>query len=311
MSDAAFTPRSRTGTGPTFRAARPVRSVRSTIREFVLIGTMFMLYLQVRTLTSGDVEQATSNANRVVGIERWFGAFSEESVQRAALRSRLVIELLDHYYVFVHFTASFGFMAWIFLRHPDAWARIRTWFLAVTLTGLVIHVLFPLAPPRMLSQYGFVDTLHVYGPSIYSRDVTASAANQLAAMPSLHFAWSVLVAAGVISVLRSRLRFVVLLHPFVTLMAIVATANHYWLDAAVGGVLVTVTLVVGRVVAHRARPVAIAPLRSLPALAEARLIVHLPRRQVARCVHRPTSSVCVAERMAHRSRQVRRTMPTS
>jgi hypothetical protein len=224
---------------PSRRARRwSDRSLGSTLREIALMATMFMLYRQVRHLTSGDIDQAMVNADRVVGLERSLGAFSEGSLQRLVLNSRLAIEFLDHYYVFVHFTASFGFMAWVFLRHPEAWGRIRSWFLSVTLAGLVIHVVFPLAPPRMLGDEGFVDTLHVYGPSIYSRDVTNSAANQLAAMPSLHFAWAAIVAAGVISTRRSRWSWLIVLHPLVTLLAIVATANHYWADAAVGGLLV-------------------------------------------------------------------------
>ncbi|MGD9999075.1 MAG: phosphatase PAP2 family protein [Ilumatobacteraceae bacterium] len=248
-----------------------------------LIVSLFVLYLQVRRLTSGDLAKARSNAGTVVHVERWFGVFSERSLQRAVLDSRFLIELLDHYYVFVHFSASFTFMAWVFLRHPDAWRRIRAWFLVVTLSGLAIHVAFPLAPPRMLASEGFVDTLHVYGPSIYSRDVTQSAANQLAAMPSLHFAWAVIVAAGFISIRRSRLRRLMVIHPAVTLLAIVATANHYWLDAAVGGVLVVSAVAVTRAVmlaAERrrtAQPVAwvIDPV-----------VVHTPRRQHVRCAAR-------------------------
>lgn len=213
-------------------------TVGAGVRELTLVTAVFVLYRQVRHLTSSDLTAAMANADRVVELERAVGVFSEASLQRLVLRSRVLVDLLDHYYVLVHFTASFGFMAWVFVRHHEAWRRIRCWFLTVTLAGLAIHVVFPLAPPRMLGQHGFVDTLHVYGPNIYPRDVTESAANQLAAMPSLHFAWALIVAAGVISIERTRRSLAVLAHPAVTLVAIVATANHYWLDAIVGGVLV-------------------------------------------------------------------------
>jgi hypothetical protein len=260
------------------------RSVLATAREVALIVSLFMLYLQVRHLTSGDLTKAKSNASTVVHVERWFGVFSEHSLQRLVLQSRPLIEFLDHYYVFVHFSASFTFMAWVFLRHPDAWRRIRAWFLGVTLAGLAIHVAFPLAPPRMLAHEGFVDTLHVYGPSIYSRDVTESAANQLAAMPSLHFAWAVIVAAGYISIRRSRRSWLMVLHPAITLLAIVATANHYWMDAAVGGSLVVLAIAVTRAVVRAAdRRRAAEPVVWVvdPVIASA--VVHTPRRQHARC----------------------------
>jgi hypothetical protein len=229
------------------------RSAVGCVRELAVMTPGFMMYRQVRHLTSGDVDRAMRNATHVVWFERTLGLCSEGHVQRVALRFHPAIAFLDHYYVFVHFTASFGFMAWVFVRHPDAWRRVRTWFVSVTMAGLAIHVAFPLAPPRM--QPGFVDTLHVYGPSIYSRDVTASTANQLAAMPSLHFGWSALVAAGVVMICRSRWRLLVLVHPVVTLLAIVATANHYWLDAIVAGALVTVAVLV------TARPPVVWPQR--------------------------------------------------
>jgi hypothetical protein len=125
---------------------------------------------------------------------------------------------------------------------------MRNWLMGVTATALAIHVAFPLAPPRMLA--GFVDTLDVFGPDIYPADHTQSVANQFAAMPSLHFGWSVIVAAGFVMVVRNRWRWLALAHPVITLLAIVATANHYWLDAAVAGLLVaavaTLTVVPAR-----------------------------------------------------------------
>jgi len=215
-----------------------VRWMAALAVEILAMGGLFLLYRQIRHLTSGDLATAMANADRIVDLERRLGVFTERDVQDVVLRSRLAIELLDHFYVMVHFPLSIGFLLWAFTRHREAYGRIRAWFLGVTLSGLVIHVLFPLAPPRMLTQHGFVDTLATYGPDIYSDDVTASAANQLAAMPSLHFAWAALVAAGIITTLTSRWRYLAVVHPAVTLLAIVATANHYWADAAVGGLLV-------------------------------------------------------------------------
>jgi hypothetical protein len=150
---------------------------------------------------------------------------------------------------------------WACIRHPEGYRRIRAAFLGVTLAALAIHVAVPLAPPRMLRGEGFVDTLQVYGPRIYPADTTRSVANQFAAMPSLHFGWSVLVAAAIIALLRSRWRYLAIAHPAITLLAIVATANHYWLDAAVALVLVVVAGLVIRRHARRAagrRPHAVA-----------------------------------------------------
>ncbi|MCB0969314.1 MAG: phosphatase PAP2 family protein, partial [Ilumatobacter sp.] len=179
---------------------------------------------------------AFDNAERVVGWERSVGAFTEGTVQRVALQFRPLIELLDHYYVLVHFPLTIAFLVWVWWRRREHYLTIRRWFVAVTAAGLAIHVAFPLAPPRMLD--GFVDTLSVYGPNIYPSDPHDSVANQFAAMPSLHFGWAAMVAGGAVVCLRGRWRHLAWLHPAITLLAIVATANHYWSDAAVAGVLV-------------------------------------------------------------------------
>jgi hypothetical protein len=111
----------------------------------------------------------------------------------------------------------------------------------VTFLGLVGHALYPLAPPRMLD--GFVDTARVFGPSSYGDGgAYGGLANQFAAMPSLHFAWAVIVAWGVWRFSASHWRFLGVAHPILTLAAIVLTANHYWIDAFIGLLLVPIGL---------------------------------------------------------------------
>jgi hypothetical protein len=148
------------------------------------------------------------------------------------------VAFLNRYYVTVHFPLTAMMLMYVYLRHQGTYARARNWFVSVTLAALVIHVLFPLAPPRMIHDAGFVDTLQRFGPHIYSTDTTQSIANQFAAMPSLHFGWAVMVACTFIAIKRTRRSLLALLHPAITLLAIVATANHYWIDAAVALLLV-------------------------------------------------------------------------
>ncbi len=85
---------------------------------------------------------------------------------------------------------------------------------------------------------GFVDTMAKWGPSIYPDNPLDGAANQIAAMPSLHFAWAMIVAIAVISVLSSPWRWLIMIHPMLMTLSIIATANHWWIDAAAAGLLV-------------------------------------------------------------------------
>ena len=90
----------------------------------------------------------------------------------------------------------------------------------------------------MLPSLGFVDTLRESGLRIYSANPNHSVANQFAAMPSLHFGWSVIVAATYVELRRTALSALAVLHPIITLFAIVVTANHYWMDAFIALILV-------------------------------------------------------------------------
>jgi hypothetical protein len=235
------------------------------VGELLLMGAVFAIYRQIRFLTRNDTDAAMDNAQRVVDFERQFHFFSERGVQDIVMHSHTLVAFLNRYYVTVHFPLTVAFLLWVFFRHHDAYHRIRNTFVSVTVAALAIHVAFPLAPPRMLPDAGFVDTLQRFGPRIYSTDTSESIANQFAAMPSLHFGWAFLVAGAYVSIRRTRRSLWMMLHPAITLLAIVATANHYWLDAAVAGVLVVAAAAL--LSARRERQLEMA---ALPALAVSR-----------------------------------------
>jgi hypothetical protein len=218
------------------------RRVRAAAIELVIVTAGFLTYRWCRLFTRDENRQAMRNARRVIDFERALGVFGEQSVQQWALASRVVVDVLNRYYVSVHFPITIVFLVWVYFRHFAAYSFIRTWFALVTLTALAIHVGFPLAPPRMTP--GFVDTLQEFGPRVYAADPRRSVANQFAAMPSLHFGWALMLASSVIAIKRTRRSIIIVLHPLMTLFAIVATGNHYWLDAIAAGLLAAMFAVV-------------------------------------------------------------------
>jgi len=231
--------------GPEVGASRPPERLQQwwhgrfgyrMIAEVALCFVLLSLYRYTRFLAREHTGAAFDNAHDVLGVEQQLGIANERTLQLAALDHLWLIKGLNRYYVSVHFPATIGFLVFLYLRRPDAYQGVRRLFVAVTATALAIHVLFPLAPPRMLP--GYVDTVARFGPAIYQRSDVSSTANQFAAMPSLHFGWAVLVAYGVVRHSRSRWRGIVIAHPVLILVAIVLTANHYWLDAIVAGALV-------------------------------------------------------------------------
>ena len=108
-------------------------------------------------------------------------------------------------------------------------------------------------PPRLMPDYGFVDTLKEIG-GLWSFDsgTMQKISNQYAAMPSLHFAWSSWSAFVLYPMVRPRwLKWLIASYPFLTLFAIIVTANHFWLDAAGGALILGVGFLLGREITAR------------------------------------------------------------
>jgi len=203
----------------------------SVAGEIVVLIGLFSLYKFGRMLADGSVQTAWSNAYEVLHIEDALHLPSELKVQVLLLDAHWLVEAANIYYAWVHFPATAAFLVWLYLCRHTHYAAMRNWMAIVTAGATVGHIAFPLAPPRMLTSIGFVDTASQYGPSVYSTPDVDSFANQYAAMPSLHVAWAVVVAVGIIAATHSRWRWVALAHPILTTLVVVVTANHYWMDA--------------------------------------------------------------------------------
>ncbi|MET9433960.1 phosphatase PAP2 family protein [Streptomyces sp. NPDC006551] len=213
------------------------------IRELLLVAVLFLVYKCGRLLANGHESRAFHNADRVWDAERAAHLPGEGSIQALLLHGDLLVRAANTYYAAVHFPATIAFLAWLYWRRPGHYLWARRVLALLTAAAFALHLLMPLAPPRMLTAAGLVDTARVYGPSVYGATPrTDSMANQFAAMPSLHFGWALMVAIGLIAATRGRLRWFWLLHPLLTLLVIVGTANHYWFDALAAAALLALAL---------------------------------------------------------------------
>lgn len=214
--------------------------------EISIVGGLLMIYRFIRTLNRTDLSTAFANSRDIIRFESWLGLPFEDNLQRFLLDHPSLIKVLNHYYIWFHFPAAIALLLWLYLRHSEAYRSFRNLMAFSTFTGLIIHLLFPLAPPRMMD--GFVDTMARYGPSIYPANPLDGAANQIAAMPSLHFAWALIEAIAVVAVLSTRWRWLVVVHPVLMTLSIIATANHWWIDAAMAAFLVIIGIAAWRVI---------------------------------------------------------------
>ncbi|MBG02439.1 MAG: hypothetical protein CL470_09260 [Acidimicrobiaceae bacterium] len=202
----------------------------------VTFGLLWLGYSAVRRVTSDSFQIAQENAVRVVDFQERIGLPSEVIFQKQIINVDWIVQTANVFYFVMHFPSMIIFLFWAMLRKREWMSRIRFALVTSTAIGLIIHLVFPLAPPRLTEIAGFVDTAKVFGPDPYKLGI-AKAANQFAAMPSLHVGWALLLAMAVLSILKTRYRWLILLHPIITTIVVVVTANHWWLDIFVGAVL--------------------------------------------------------------------------
>ncbi|CAO5237036.1 phosphatase PAP2 family protein [Frankia sp. AgKG'84/4] len=222
-----------------------VGAVAYAASQLLLIAVLYGAYSFSRHLAAGREPAALANAKSVWRLERILRLPSEASAQHLALHSQVLIRSADWFYILVHFPSVIALLLWVFIRHRRHWTRVRNVLILTTGIALVIHLLYPLAPPRFLPSVlhiPLVDTGARYGPSPYGEG-SGGIANEYAAMPSLHVGWSLIEAWAIITILRHRVRWLAVLHPVLTITVVVITANHYWLDGVVGSSLVVVSIV--------------------------------------------------------------------
>jgi membrane-associated phospholipid phosphatase len=204
-------------------------------RQIAIVSLFDIAYELSRVLATGGRSAALAHAHSVVGAERSLGIFRELSVQRFALHAPgIVLDIANWTYFNAQFTVTFAFLLWAYLRHTERYTTIRNTVIAADAIGLVGYLAYPTAPPRMLPRLGFTDTLNHAAVNHHSGAI-ASLANPYAAMPSLHTAYALIFGvSGVVLARRWWIRGMWALYPGLVVFSIIATANHFVLDAAAG-----------------------------------------------------------------------------
>ena len=216
--------------------------VTAGAREGAIVMALFTLWQIAGGLALTRVAGAFDRAREILAVERRLPLPTELWVQHLFLPHPVLIKAMNVFYLYVHINSIVIFLVWLFLRHRDRYPWVRNTLVLLTGTCLLVQMI-PVAPPRMLTDAGFVDTATLYGQSIYG-PFGSGIADQLSAMPSVHVGWALLIAYVVITISPSRWRWLILLHPLVTTVVVVATANHWWLDGIVAGGLLVVALVI-------------------------------------------------------------------
>ena len=213
-------------------------------QEAAILLALFALWQLAGSFSLVGPDGALARAQWIWHAERVVHLPSETEIQRAFLGHPLLVQALNLYYASLHFVVLIGCLVWVYARHRRHYPQVRVTLVLFTAGALLIQFL-PVAPPRMLPGDGMVDTAARYGQSVYG-SVAGFNADQLSAMPSVHVGWALLVALVVVQVSGSRWRWLALGYPVLTLLAVVVTANHFWLDGIVAALLLALALLVQR-----------------------------------------------------------------
>ena len=199
----------------------------------VVLGA-FAAYEAARHAMEPNWAQAFANAHRIASAEQVLGLAWEQSLQRAFLALPDVLQALNIFYFVGHFVVTGVFFVWLYRRSWDGFRTFRDAFLIATAISVVVHWLFPTAPPR-LAGVGLTDTLLLFSGIDIGSPASAAYSNPVAAVPSLHAAYALGVGAGMIRYGRSHLvRLAGAVYPPLVILTIVVTGNHFVLDAVAG-----------------------------------------------------------------------------
>lgn len=226
------------------RRPRPLLgTVRAFAGEFTVIMSLLAVWQFVGGYVHTRVAGAMERGREIADLQSAWHLPSEQSVQGLVLPHPGLVRAMDLFYAYAHLNGMALFVVWFWWRHRDVYPRMRFTVIVSTLACLLVQIV-PVAPPRLLPDLGFVDTALVNGQSVYGEFGTGMA-NQLAAMPSVHVGWAALVGWYVWWSAPPRWRWVGPLHTVTTVLVVVATANHWWLDGLVAVGFVALAMLAG------------------------------------------------------------------
>jgi len=173
-------------------------------------------------------------------------------VQHWAISKPWVLDVANLTYFHAHFAVTTLFMFWLYLRRNHFYYFVRNVVFAAMGVALIGYFLFPTAPPRMLTDLGFIDTLEKTADVNFNTGAVSLLSNPFAAVPSVHTCFSLIIGVSCFFLVRRKaLRITWQLYPRLIVFSIVATANHFWLDAILGALLPATALGVAWLIERR------------------------------------------------------------
>ena len=215
---------------------------RDLARQIMLFCGAYYLYRLVRGNVDGRAAVAFDNARELIGVERSLGLFVEPTVHAWAEGIEPLADLASWMYVNSHFTVTVVTLAYLYLRRNECFYFVRNMFMIAMGIALLGYVAFPTAPPRFMPEWGFTDSVADF-TGVTSDSASADLLfNPFAAVPSMHVGFALMLTMVMSRIARSRWsRAAWCAYPVLVCFVVVATANHWWLDAVLGALTALVS----------------------------------------------------------------------
>ena len=232
------------------RLALASRTHRGPI-EIAAAVVLYAVYEVVRGFGGENWARARLNTSDIVALEQQLGVYWEHGIQAASLAVPGFGTILGVLYLALHLGGTTAFLVWVYRSRRASFAFVRTTVVLSTAFSLVGYIAYPAAPPR-LADLGFSDAVTSHTGLDLSSDLLGALYNPIAAVPSLHFGYALIVGAGLYALGRNPwLRAAGVAYPLAMLYIIVATGNHFLFDAAAGGAVVVAAWLATRWVVRR------------------------------------------------------------
>ncbi len=235
----------RTGRAPRLRWLPKGGS--DALLQLALFVAADILYETVRGVAESNAATAFNNARGIVEFEQSTGLFFEQSLQTWAMGQRALIDFANFMYVNSHFVITTSVLVWLYLRHNERFYFVRNMFLIAMGLALVGYVLLPTAPPRFFPELGFVDTIAYYVNVKHDSGLVALFFNPYAAVPSMHVAFALMISIPTMLIVRNWAAKVLwALYPLLVTFVVLATGNHWFIDAVLGALVAGTAALVAR-----------------------------------------------------------------
>jgi membrane-associated phospholipid phosphatase len=212
--------------------------------ELAIIAWLFWLYDVVNDLAPLRGLLAITNARGLLSVERSLSLDPELTLNHWLAGHHTLGVVSSYYYFFAHGLVTFAVLGLLWWKRPRLYIRLRTQLVIINLMAFVVFWRYPLAPPRVFPQLGYIDVVALSHAFVsWSSSTLVHDADQLAAMPSLHVAWALWSGLALWQLFRRRLTAVfAVAYPLTTAFVVMATGNHYLFDVLAGAACVPIAL---------------------------------------------------------------------